>query len=73
LVGDYQNVEPVDPSGALDPAHVAWTTKDRSAAGHIDNPRVASAAKGEKLLDLFTTDVVNLLQKVISHDGGRGT
>jgi creatinine amidohydrolase len=70
LVGNYQNVEPVSPAGALDPAKRAWTTKDRSTAGHIGNPRVASAAKGEKLLALFTADVVNLLERVIAQRGG---
>lgn len=71
LVGDYQNVEPVEPAGALDPARRAWTTKDRTAAGHIGNPCVASAAKGETLLRLFTADVVKLLERVIAHDWGR--
>ncbi len=69
LVGDYKQAQPVDPAGALDPAKRAWTTKDRTAAGHIGNPRAASAAKGQRLLGLFTADVVNLLERVISHDG----
>ena len=68
LVGDYKRVEPVEPAGAFEPAHRAWTTKDRSAAGHIGNPRVASTAKGETLLRLFTADVVNLLERVIARD-----
>ncbi|MEX2111541.1 MAG: hypothetical protein WD845_00045, partial [Pirellulales bacterium] len=57
------------PAGALDPAHRAWTTKDRTSVGHIGNPRVASAAKGEKLLAVFTADLVTLLQKVAAHEG----
>ena len=69
LVGEYQKAEPVSPAGAFDPAHRAWTTKDRSPVGHIGNPRVASAAKGERLLALFTADVVQLLERVIAHDG----
>jgi creatinine amidohydrolase len=71
LVGDYRKAEPVDPAGALDPAHRAWTTKDRSTAGHIGNPRVASAAKGETLLALFTADVVKLLAQAITWNGSR--
>lgn len=71
LVGDYRSARPVDPAGALDPAHRAWTTKDRSAVGHIGNPRVASAAKGETLLRLFTADVVKLLTRVIALTGER--
>jgi creatinine amidohydrolase/Fe(II)-dependent formamide hydrolase-like protein len=71
LVGDYNKAEPVDPAGTFDPAHRAWTTKDRSTAGHIGNPRVASAAKGHKLLGLFTADVVSLLERTIAWNGAR--
>ncbi len=70
LVGDYQSAESVAPGGAFDPAYRAWTTKDRTAQGHIGDPNVASAAKGEKLLAGFTADLVTLLEKVIAHDGG---
>jgi len=69
LVGDYQRAEPVRSDGWFDPASRAWTTKDRSAVGHIGNPRAATAEKGNKLLDLFTGDVVNLLERVIRWDG----
>ena len=71
LVGDYRNVAPVDQGQAFDPAGRAWTTRDRSAAGHIGNPRAASAAKGETLLTLFTADVVKLLERVVDWDGSR--
>jgi creatinine amidohydrolase len=71
LVGDYKNAEPVDPSQPFDPVHRAWTTKDRSAAGHIGNPRIATATKGETLLKVFSADVVNLLERVIQWDGSR--
>ena len=63
LVGDYQKAATVDPAATFDPAQRAWTTKDRSAAGHIGNPRVATAAKGETLLALFTADVVDILRR----------
>jgi creatinine amidohydrolase len=69
LVGDYQKAEPVDPAGGLEPAHRAWTTKERSTPGHIGNPRVASAAKGETLLGLFTADLVKLLDRVRAASG----
>lgn len=69
LVGDYGNAAAVDPGGTFDPASRAWTTKDRSAAGHIGSPAVASAAKGETLLAVFTRDVVQLLERVIAWDG----
>jgi creatinine amidohydrolase len=69
LVGDYKKVAPVAPAGTFDPASRAWTTKDRSAAGHIGNPAIATAEKGETLLGVFTSDVVNLLQRVLAWDG----
>ena len=71
LVGDYQQAEMVEPRGAFDPVARAWTTKDRSTVGHIGNPRVASAEKGQTLLRLFTADVVHLLERVIEWDGSR--
>ena len=71
LVGDYRQAKTVDPTSPFDPAQRAWTTKDRSAAGHIGTPAVASARKGEALLNLFTADVVNLLQRVVEWNGSR--
>jgi creatinine amidohydrolase len=68
LVGNYQSLAPVDPAGPFDPAHRAWITKDRSTVGHIGNPRAATAAKGETLLKLFSSDVVNLLERVTGTD-----
>lgn len=69
LVGDYQDVEPVPPSGSFDPASRAWTTRQRSPNGHIGNPAIATAEKGETLLRVFTADVVNLLERAIHWDG----
>jgi len=69
LVGDYKNARPVDPRGTFDPASRAWTTRDRSTAGHIGNPQIATAEKGETLLSVFTDDVVNLLRRAIDWDG----
>jgi creatinine amidohydrolase len=71
LVGDYQSATAVDPAGAFDPAHRAWTTKDRTERGHIGNPSAATKAKGESLLRLFTADVVQLLERVLAYSGGR--
>jgi creatinine amidohydrolase len=71
LVGDYKKAGPVDPGQPFDPVHRAWTTKDRSQAGHIGNPRVATVAKGETLLKVFSADVVNLLERVFEWDGSR--
>lgn len=71
LVGDYKNAATIDPQGTFDPAQRAWTTKDRSIAGHIGYPAAATVAKGETLLKLFTADVVNLLKRVIDWNGSR--
>jgi creatinine amidohydrolase len=71
LVGDYRAAKTVDPAGPFDPLQPAWTTKDRSPVGHIGSPAVASAAKGEKLLELFTADLVNLLGRVVQWNGSR--
>jgi creatinine amidohydrolase len=71
LVGDYKNTKEVDPGQPFDPAHRAWTTKDRSQPGHIGKPSAASAAKGETLLKVFTADVVKLLERVIAWNGSR--
>jgi creatinine amidohydrolase len=69
LVGDYRAAATIEPAGHFDPAHRAWTTKDRSAAGHIGTPSAATAAKGEVLLNLFAADLVQLLQRVGDWNG----
>jgi creatinine amidohydrolase len=69
LVGDYAAAKDVSAQGAFDPARRGWTTKDRSAAGHIGVPRAASADKGRKLLDRFSGDLVRLLARVVEWDG----
>ncbi len=51
------------------PAHRAWTMPDRSAPGHVGDPRTATAAKGETLFRTFATDVSNLLERAIAWDG----
>jgi creatinine amidohydrolase len=71
LVGDYKKAALVDPHHAHEPAMRPWTTKDRSPVGHIGNPAVATAAKGESLLAGFTTGVVDLLRSVIKWNGSR--
>jgi creatinine amidohydrolase len=71
LVGDYKNAAAVDPGGPFDPASRAWTTEDRSTAGHIGQPALATAEKGETLLKLFSQDLVNFLKRVIDWNGSR--
>ena len=42
----------------------AGSPRTAAPPGHIGDPRVATAAKGETLLKLFTADVVNLLTRL---------
>src|SRR6478736_3168465 len=49
LVGDWAQGQPVPFGNAFAPAARGWVTQDRSAPGHIGDPRRATAAKGEVL------------------------
>jgi creatinine amidohydrolase len=69
LVGDRTQVEAVAASFGFEPATRGWITKDRSAPGHIGNPRLATAEKGEVLLRVFSDDVVAFLERVAAWDG----
>ena len=69
LVGDLKQVEALEFGNPFEPAHRAWITKDRTAAGHIGDPRGATAEKGEILFRTFAADVVALLERVLRWDG----
>ncbi|HEV3003780.1 MAG TPA: creatininase family protein [Pirellulales bacterium] len=69
LVGDLTKVDPVEFGVPFEPAHRGWITNDRSQAGHIGDPRPATAEKGETLFRLFSDDVVNMLERVLAWDG----
>ncbi|MDA0813761.1 MAG: creatininase family protein [Verrucomicrobia bacterium] len=69
LVGDYRDADPVAPGNAFLPASRGWTTRDRSAPGHIGVPQAASAEKGEVLFSKFSSEVGSLLDRVIAWDG----
>ena len=43
--------------------------KDRSAPGHVGDPRGATAEKGEALFQAFAAGFTNLLERVIAWDG----
>ena len=72
LVRDHQNVPEVPFGVAFAPAHRAWITKDRTAPGHIGNPRLATAEKGETIFRVFSADVVKFLERVLAWDGKSG-
>src|SRR6185437_12059740 len=63
LVGDYANAKPVPFENAFEPASRAWITKDRTIAGHIGYPNLASAQKGELLFRVFAEDVGAMLER----------
>jgi creatinine amidohydrolase len=69
LVRDHQKVDEVPFGNAFAPAHRAWITKDRTAPGHIGDPRIASAEKGETIFRVFAADVVKFLERVLAWDG----
>jgi creatinine amidohydrolase len=69
LVGDLSAVEPVPAGASFEPATRAWKTNDRSVAGHIGNPRIATAEKGETLFRTFSDDVAAFLERVHAWDG----
>ena len=69
LVGDLSQVEPVAMGMPLEPAAQGWITRERSAPGHIGDPKSATALKGETLFGIFARDVVNFLERVIAWDG----
>ena len=69
LVKDLTPVESVDFGFAFEPAYRGWITKDRTAPGHIGEPRAASAEKGEALFEVFSGGVIQFLENVIAWDG----
>lgn len=69
LIGNYQKAEPVEPGTGFGPGFRAWTTPDRTKAGHIGWPHLASAEKGETLFQMFSQGVISFLERVIRWDG----
>ena len=69
LVGEIRSLDPVAPGNAFEPASRAWITKDRSALGHIGDPREATAEKGEGLFQAYADGVVGLVERVIAWNG----
>jgi len=69
LVGDFKAAVPVEFGNPFEPATRGWITKDRTVPGHIGEPHLATAEKGEALLQIFTKDTVKLLERVIAWNG----
>jgi creatinine amidohydrolase len=68
-VGDLGRIEAVSSAMPFAPAAQGWITKERSAPGHIGDPRHATAEKGLTLFRLFSHDVITFLERVIAWDG----
>lgn len=69
LVGDLSNLEEIGFGTGASPGHRAWITKDRTVPGHIGHPRLATAEKGETCYQVFSNDVVSLMERVLAWDG----
>jgi creatinine amidohydrolase len=69
LVGERSQLDAISPQMPFEPASQGWITKDRSAPGHIGDPRQASAAKGQTLFRVFSHEVATFLERVIQWDG----
>ena len=69
LVVDHKSVEPVPFGNSFEPASRGWVMPDRSSAGHIGDPRIASAEKGEALFAAFDEGLTQLIDRVFAWDG----
>jgi creatinine amidohydrolase len=69
LVGDIKHLHTVEFGNPFEPAHRGWITKDRTVPGHIGSPQFATTDKGEGLFEIFTDDVLAMLERVIQWDG----
>jgi creatinine amidohydrolase len=69
LVGDLSAIEPVSPVMPFEPGTQGWITRERTAPGHIGDPRRATPLKGQTLFGIFSHDVVTFLERVIAWDG----
>jgi creatinine amidohydrolase len=69
LVIEHAKAPEVPFGVAFAPAHRAWITKDRTEPGHIGNPCIATAEKGETIFRVFSADVVKFLERVATWDG----
>lgn len=69
LVGPLESLEPVPFEYGFEPAYRGWTTRDRTRAGYIGDPRRANPDKGEYLFETFSQGVVKLVKDVAAWDG----
>ncbi len=65
-VGDLKQTEAVSLKPSLGPSVQVLTMREQSEAGHIGDPRQASAVKGEVLLQAYTSEAVALLEQLLA-------
>lgn len=66
---NHERLAPVPFGNSFDPAFRAWITKDRTVPGHIGDPQLATAEKGEALFSVFTAGALSLVNRVLQWDG----
>ncbi|MDA0660596.1 MAG: creatininase family protein [Planctomycetota bacterium] len=66
---DYRSVAEVPFGRGGKPGYRGWTTPDRSRAGHIGNPAVASKEKGDALFSAFAVGVADYLERAVNWNG----
>lgn len=69
LVHNHAQVPEVPFGFGFGKAYRGWITKDRTVAGHIGTPSVASADKGEALFAAFSHGVSRLLDQAVQWNG----
>jgi creatinine amidohydrolase len=69
LVKHHTAVAAQERGHPFEPASRGWTMKDRSAHGHVGDPRHATAEKGEALFTEFTRGAVELIRRMRAWDG----
>jgi creatinine amidohydrolase len=68
-VGAFADLPAIEPGNPFRPGTRAWITRDRSAPGYIGWPSLATAEKGERLLQTFSADLTRWLERVLAWDG----
>jgi creatinine amidohydrolase len=69
LVKGPKTIHPNEFGNPFEPASRGWTMPDRSASGHVGDPRHASAEKGEALFASFAREAVALIERMRAWDG----
>ena len=66
---DPSTLETVPFELGFEPAYRGWTTRERSATGHIGSPELANPEKGEHLFSVFSDGVAQFLGRMRGWSG----